>query len=1040
MEFKILGPPELSGSGPQHIKLTPQLWCVLASLLMAEGKPVSVDSLVDHLWSWNPPPMASTTIRTYVSRVNTLLEHDNSGIRIRHRARGYELAVNPEAVDVLRFRSLRRQGESVAASGELRHAAALLRQADELWRGPALMGIPGEWVSARRLGLDDERLEAIKLRIGIELDLGRQASVLGELRELSERHPFDDEIARDLMVSLFRLGRQKDAIQVGREVSERFAEAGMEPRPQLRDAHTRIIRGDAELGVTPAYRSSGQVGQPNTLPPEAPRFTGRAGEMAFLTVDCHDNVPLLEAIEGMGGVGKTALAVHVAHRMTTRYPDAQLFVPFPAGGPDESAAEALHLLLRMLGVPAARIPAETGDRTTLWHDEMTHRRAVIVVDNVPSPAHVAPIVLPAGDSLTIVTSQHHANWPGQRVVRLEPLPDEDSVALLRRFTGTATEWDADKMAMVATLCGGLPLAIRTVAGRLKEGHLADLDSLIDELADVHTGRANGTETGRRIFSAFEFSYRQLAAEEKHLFRLLGAAPCADFSPDVAAALVDKSVQSTADLLSALSARYMLERAFAGRFRFHDLIRSYATERCAKEEPESERRRATGRLIQHYSDALHAAMVAGLEPLYRDSKDPADTEQGRSPIKFPNADIAHVWLEAEWRNMLLTARHAAMHEQHRQCADLTHSLDSFLHTSGYWSDAVPAHELALHACHLLGDPVRIPRAALDLGTACRRIGDHDKARHFAEEALAAYLSLGDKRGQAAALVQLGIIHWSSGRARDGLAYHQEAAERYQDVGDHSGTARAVMHAATALGSLGRYAEEASNLGTALELFRQVGDRRGEAMCLNNLGATLDDQGLHRDAIAHYEKSIDIFREIGGRQNLALLDHNLARIQDYKGNHDEAIAIYRRSLAIYCAIGDLRHQAVILSDIGNAFVSKVYYSEALGHHGKSAELAEAIGDKSQLATALCGLGDAYRGLGSYGIAAEKYDKAHRLAAEIEAPYIGGKALYGMAETLRITRGVGAAKIYWRQALDIFSQLGVQEAAIVELRLHGLGASAS
>jgi tetratricopeptide (TPR) repeat protein len=147
-----------------------------------------------------------------------------------------------------------------------------------------------------------------------------------------------------------------------------------------------------------------------------------------------------------------------------------------------------------------------------------------------------------------------------------------------------------------------------------------------------------------------------------------------------------------------------------------------------------------------------------------------------------------------------------------------------------------------------------------------------------------------------------------------------------------------------------------------------------------------------------------------------------------------------LAEYYTIGDLQHQAIALSDIGAAFVSKECYSEALVHHGRSAELAEAIGDRSQFATALCGLADAYRGSGSYGIAAENYDRAHRLAAEIEAPYLSGKALYGMAETLLITQGLGAAKIYWRQALDIFSQLGVQEATIVELRLHGLGATAS
>ncbi|MBO0802455.1 MAG: AfsR/SARP family transcriptional regulator [Nocardiopsaceae bacterium] len=311
---------------------------MLASLLMAEGRPVPVDSLVDHLWDWNPPPMAAATIRSYISRVNSLLARDR--IRIVRRAGGYQLSVEPEDVDLYRFRSLRRQAESVAGSGDLAHAAALLRQADDLWRGPALMGLPGEWASARRRVLDDERDEAVKLRIGFELDLGRQASVVGELRELAEQHPFDEEIARALMISLYRLGRQADALQVGRDISERFAEESMETGPQLRDIQVRILRGDAGLSVTPVYRSSGREAQPNTLLPDAPDFVGRTAEVEWLTADCQGNAPVLEVITGMGGVGKTALAVHVAHRMTGRYPDAQLFVPLSEDGPDGTGGGA----------------------------------------------------------------------------------------------------------------------------------------------------------------------------------------------------------------------------------------------------------------------------------------------------------------------------------------------------------------------------------------------------------------------------------------------------------------------------------------------------------------------------------------------------------------------------------------------------------------------------------------------------------------------------------------------------------------------------
>ena len=1030
MEFKILGPPELSGSEPLDMKLSPQLWCVVASLLMAEGKPVPVDSLAEHLSGWDTPPMATGTVRTYVARINKLLAH--GGLRVVHRAGGYELSADPQVVDLHRFRSLQRQAGSVAESGDLGHAVALLRQADELWRGPLLMGLSGEWVSAQRHALDEERHEAVKLRIGLELDLGRQASVLGELRELLGRDPFDEEVARALMIALFRLGRQKDAIQVGRDVCERFAQAGMDPSQRLRDVHVRILRGDTELGVTPAYRSSARAGQPNTLPPEDPDFIGRAEETTLLTAQCDGNTPQVAVIVGAAGVGKTTLAVRVAHLKAARYPDAQLFLQFPGDGPGD-VAEALDRLLRMLGVPAARIPAGTGERARLWRAEMAHRRAVIVLDDVPDADQVTPIVLTAGDSLTLVTSRQYTDWPGQCVLRLEPLGAGESATLLQRAAGPAVGHDAEKMTTVASLCGGWPLAIRVAGSRLRAPD-GDLDQLINELEDVHTGRSESGDIARRIFPAFEVTYRQLTVRDKRIFRILGASPCADFGLDTASALTGETLASTADGISTLSRYCLIERRAAGRFGFHDLVRAFAVARCAQEEPELEQRRAISRLIQYYADTLTTVDAASHLVL-------GPAPAGETTAQVPtDPGSAHAWLEAEWRNVALVARYAASHEWHRQCADLAHSLGGFLEVGGYWNDAVSAHEMGLHACRLLGDPGRRARASLDLSAAYRRTGDHDKARCHADEALAAYRHLGDQRGQAAATDELGLIRRNSGRVRAALAHHQEAADLYDSAGDQRGQATAVMHAATALGRLGRYAEEAGNLDQALSLFRQAGDRRGEGLCLNNLGAVLEDRGMHRDAVDHYERSIVVFQEARERQSLTLLDHNLGHVQQYKGNYDDAIAIYRKALAAYYDIGDLGHQALALSDIGVAFGSKGCFTEALAHQQKSVELAGAIGDRSQLAAALCGAGDAHRGLGSYGAATESYEQAHRLAGEIEAPYLNAKALYGLAETLHITQGATAAKIYWREALDIFRQLGVPQAAIVELRLYGAGPSAS
>jgi DNA-binding SARP family transcriptional activator/tetratricopeptide (TPR) repeat protein len=1021
--------------------LSPQLWCVLISFLVSPGTVVSVDSLIDHLWGDSPPQMARDTIRTYISRINKILGQ-RTGTRVQHYSGGYQLSVDPQAIDLHRFRSLRRQAESVMKSGDSAHAAALLRQADAQWRGPALMGLPGDWASRVSHRLEDERYETVRLRIKVDLALGRQASLLGELAELVDQHPLDDEIIKSRMVALYRSGRQADAIQVGLEARERFAELGMQLSPEAEEIYERILRNDSGLSVTPAYRRAGQAMQPNTLPPEPENFTGRTEEIETLTRDCRlGNAPLFEVIEGMAGVGKTALAVRVAHKMTNRYPDAQLYLRFSAGdgaGGARDGTDALQRLLRMLDVPAERIPADPRGQAKFWRGEMAHRRAVIVLDDVPDPDQVRMLIPSAGDSLTIATSRRHASWPGRRVLSLVPLNADEAGLLLERAIGSATEHEAAEVAEVVRLCGGLPLAIRVAAGRVRSGDLTGLDGLIEELTGFHSGHGLSNETVRHVFPAFDRSYSQLTEPQKHIFRLLGDCPCADITVQSAMALTGENKTDTEAGVGALLEQYLLERTSAHRFRFHDIIQSYAAARCAQDEQESERRRAISRLMRYYLQVLSSANTAiHYSPR---SSEIADEKDPTLSIPFAGANAAHAWLEEEWRNILLTARYAVSHEMHRQCANLTHAVTSFLETNGYWGEALAAHQLALQACHSLDDARLIARAAFDVSFTSLRTGDYEKAERHAFETLAICTSAGDQRGQSRALDQLGLIYRNSARYRDALAYHQEAIDLYQQVGDQRGTAEAVMHAATAFGCLGRYGDEIRNLKQALRLFRGAGDQRGEAITLNNLGAVLDDQGYHRDAIENYEKSLAIFRQIGGRHHLAMLDRNMGKIQHYKGNYDNAIMLYRKALATYYSMGDLQHQAMALCDIGSAFAGMERHSEALVHLEKGATLAQTIGDQGQLASALCEMAYSYHRSGSYTKAAEIYEKAQRLASDIEAPYPKAKALSGMAEILLHTQEAGAAKIYWRKALVIFQQLGVQEAALVELRLHGADTSAS
>lgn len=1040
IEFKILGPPEVSVSEKQNIPVAQHLWGVLASLLMTPNTPVAVDVLIDRLWGTRTPEKARATMRTYASRISHFLTFVAEGEAvIRRHPGGYALEVDQHVIDLHRFRSLRRQAEAVAESGDGVHASILLRQADALWRGQALATLDSHWISRMRGSLEEERRVARLQRIEIDLTLGRHAELLGELGQLCDEFPFDEALARHRMIALFRSGRQADALHVFREMRARLVDQGMEPGSELADLHQLILRHDRQLAITPVYRRTARTSQPNTLPPDAEDFVGRVDELRVLTSENrHGNDIRVQIIEGMGGVGKTALAIRAANQLIDRYPDAQLHLSFNADYPPSAQldpGDALARLLRMLEIPAERIPVVTRDRMRLWQAELLHRRALIILDDVSNSEQIRPIVPVRGDCLIIVVSRRRrTDWPPHRLVTLHPLAADEATALMTRAIDPGAECEPGQIAKAAQLCGYLPLAIHVAAGRLRKHELSGLGELVDELASLSGGHRNVSETGRLIMSVFQFSYRQLVVGQQRFFRYLGISPCSEITVDMVMALTGSQADAAEDSIKALLEHHLLEHVSADRFRLHDVVRAYAASRCAEDDSEPDRRHAIGQLIDHYLNALDHANQILFTPLRETA------ESSVQAIRPESIEEARAWLEAEWHNILLIARYAERHEWKQQCADLTHGLGQFLETSGYWKDALDAHSMGLHACRELDDLPRTARAAFDLSLTSLRMGQHQMAEEHAVTAMTLYRSLRNQRGEGAALDRLGLIYWNSSRLRDALAYHQEAIDIYRGIGDISGLAGSLVHAGSVYGALGRYHEETNYLYRALALYRQIEDKRGEAITLNNIGAVQDDQGWHRDAMENYQKSLAIFRQISGKQNLALLDHNMGRVLQYKGNCEDAIVIYRRVLGTYRAIGDLQHQAMALDDIGSAFRLMESYSESLVHHEKAAQIAKEIGDICLHAAAVCGIADAHCGSGRYSAALEDYDRARRLAGEVESPYLKARALYGMAEALLRVRGQEAARIYWREALDIFAQLDLPQAAVVELRLHGLSASGS
>ena len=1038
MEFRTLGPIELWSAGLRHDLGSARARSLLAMLLLAPQAMVPVDALIDRLWEERPPPKARESLSVHIARLRASLRQAvGDDVRLTGRTPGgYVLEVDPEAVDVHRFRRLRRQAAALSASGDHELAAGLLQEADGLWRGHALADLRGDWVTRMRDALEEERRAALIERIGCELELGRHADLVGELRHLLARYPLDETLVAHQMTALYRNGRQADALRLFRETRSRLIDdQGTEPGVLLAGLHQRMLAGDPDLDPRFAGRPAVQAAAPDTLPAETPDFVGRDCELRLL-IEEHGPVPWIAVIEGMPGVGKTTLAARAARQAGGQYPDGTFYLNLHSHDPQRpplEPAEALYHLLRMLSVPAAQIPAAVGARTALWRAHLSRRRAVVILDDAAGHDQIRPLLPVSGQCMILVTTRRRlAQASDAQKLTLDVLSVEEAVMLFRRIVGESRAIDPDQVAATVGLCGRLPLAIQLTAGRIAQAGRPGLGDLIEEWSHSPAWLGGTGTASPELTAAFDLSYRSLGPAHQRFLRRLGASPCATHSLRAAAALDGCTIVEAEKSLGVLLDCHLVTPAADGQFRLHDLIRGYAAGRARQDDSEAAQRQAVSRLLDHYLDWAGRADRT-LHPLRRRPEAPA-RYQPAGPAFGAQEDAAG-WLESEWRNILQAASYAGRHEWKQQCADLSYLVAEFLEIRAYWDEAIAAHTLALQASRYLADPARIARAAQALSAVSQQTGRHDAAIPLGEEAAAICRSLGDRGGEAESLDQIGLAHQRTARSREALAYFQEARILYEAAANSRGVADTLSHAGIACWHLGRYPEAHERLSEALSRYRAAGDPRGEAKALNNLGRVHLHNGQFKEALDAYQQSLQIFRDIGGRQNEAILCQAIGSVHRFRGSYEEALSAYRQALAIYREIGDLPDEADALNDIGTIYQSAACYDEALVHHQKARQIAEEIKDAAQQLIALRMMADIHRGAGRSADALDHYQSALKLAREIGDPYEEGKSLEGIAELTLYTQRRDAARIVFRQALDIFERLGVPEADSARDRIAAL-----
>ncbi|MEV6984681.1 tetratricopeptide repeat protein [Sphaerisporangium sp. NPDC051017] len=1013
--------------GKDHSLGPPKAQLILSILMLSPGRPVGAADIIDHVWGERPPPKAMEDLQSYVSRLRRRLrEVVGDRVQILSRSGTYTLAVDSQVIDLHRFRALWRQASDTAARGELDRAIHMFREAEELWPGNALAGLPGDW--AQRMGrtLADERAAARRERIDLELRIGRHRGVLEELRDHVARHPDDETLVAQLMTALYRADRRSDALDLYHRTRRYLREVrGTEPGPALRSLHLRVLRADSDLEVSPVPLPENSP-PPDTLPPAPPHFIGREPEIGMVDAARGGEAPVV-VVEGMAGVGKTALALYIAHRSAADHTDARLYLDLRAHDPARpplSTDSALHELLRMLGVPAARIPSSRRERAALWHAELARRRALVILDDAAGPAQVMPLLGARSASLVLITTRNPFDGPeGLRRVPLGLLSREEAAKLACRVAGPDADpsWIDD----IVRLCEGLPLAMTLEAARatgstrgIQAGPL---------LGDTGQGRPG--ITGRTELDAvFEPSYRDLPSDVRAVYRRLGLSPGDELTPASAAALCETTQEVAREAMEVLVRHHMLQPAASGRYRFHGFIRGHAHGRAEREDPQGDNRRAVGRLLEHYlGTAEQAVEVLSRVP----DPDGERPEEHRAMVSD-----ARRWLGQEWRTVLLLADHAADHEWKPYTARIMRVMAEYLDMECLWEEAAKGHARALHACRDLGDLRGVAGASLDLGLARFKIGRYAEALVHTCKARSLYRSLGDRSAVARSVDQIGVIRWATAEYREALALHEEARAIYRSAGNVRGEAEALGHSGNVHWHLGRYKVSMDLLSRALETFRAIGDRRGEGKILNNMGNVQKHRGFHRDAVRLYQESMAIFKQIEGKQNRAILHSNLGDVQQYKHRFSAALESYGLAMATFLEIGDRRNQADILNSIGGTYLHMGGTEESRINFEKAKGIAGEIADDYQAVRALVGIADVNLATGRYEAARDTYEQAIGTARAIGDLYQEARAHRGLADTWERLDDLEATRISLRQALNLLIQLELPEAEEVRIRLDGLG----
>lgn len=997
MEFRILGHLEIS-AGSERLELHgARQQIVAAMLLLNVSNPVSMDRLLEAIYGEDLPPTARSQAQISISSLRRLLASRTSDAVISTLPGGYAIRIGTGELDSQRFDELVAEAREIRARNDLDQAVARYRDAIRLWRGPALDGIDSQLVRAAASRLDELRITTSEDRIALELELGRHHELVGELTGLVGEYPLREALRGQLMLALYRSDRMAEALQVYRETrSVLIEELGIEPSEHLQQLEHAILTSDPGLDLpsAPVTVQPARPHVPNLLPADIADFTGREEQVGQIEKqligspgDVRLAVPVL-VVWGKGGIGKTTLAVHASHTVAGHFPDGQLYADLHGAGPHPvSAMQVLERFIRAFGVPGSQIPEGLDERAEMYRNLLADRKILVLLDDAARESQVLPLLPGSGSAGVIVTGRTGlTGLAGAVRVEVDVFDADKSVDLLAQIAGTArVRAQSEAAAEVATHCGHLPLALRIAGARLA----ARPHWSVQQLAERLTGEAHRLDELRHgdmgIRPSILLTYESTSESARRLFRRLALLDVPVFSGWLSAALLDKPLPVAEDLLDDLVNAQLVEvtgtgSGLASRYRFHDLIRVFARERLAAEEPSAERwaalERALGALL-YLADKARARYYGGDYARLR-----SDAPHWQLPDRLVETLVGDPlsWYDQERVTLVAGVRQAAQ----AGLAELSWSLAS---------SAVPLFESRVYL---------------------------DDWRETHDIALEAVRKTHNLRGEAAMLYHMGSLHITLLQFDQAFRELTTAVRLFGDASDDQGIAHATFHLASIDRLSGRLDDATSHYEQALAIFRTSGDNVATASVLQGLAQVKLERDESGAAMELLSEALSLCQATRYPRLEAQILHRLGEACLLTAEFARAVGAFERVLAITSDIGDDIGAAYALQGLGVARTRRGEFDQARTALQQALRRAEDVGEQMARARALLGLGELELACGNARQAADSGQRAADVFDQLKSPLYKARALTLLNEAHLALGDQAAAAAVAAEAAALHGQL--------------------